>query len=84
MKSKSTVKRSASKSGSSTKRVVVKKAAGKSRKTNKQMKAGSSKARGAASTAPVVYQTLRERIAAVEENVGQTETLSKFITTIGW
>lgn len=39
---------------------------------------------GASSTAPVVYQTLRERVAAVEKNIGQKQTLKEFLDSVGW
>lgn len=40
--------------------------------------------RGASSTAPVVYQTLRERAAAVEKNIGKTQSLKDFLDSAGW
>ena len=40
--------------------------------------------RGASSTAPVVYQTLREKVAAVEKNIGKTQSLKDFLDSAGW
>ena len=40
--------------------------------------------KGASSTAPVVYQTLRERAAAVEKNIGKTQSLKDFLDSAGW
>ena len=40
--------------------------------------------RGSSSTAPVVYKTLRERVAAVEKNMGKTQTLREFLDSVGW
>lgn len=69
---KTAVKRSASKS------------AKKSRIIAKNSKGTISLGRGAASTAPVVYQSLRERIDAVDTNVGATEDLTDFYKSTGW
>jgi hypothetical protein len=40
--------------------------------------------RAAGATAPVVYQTLREKVDAVDSNVGTTLTLSDFLKSSGW
>jgi hypothetical protein len=80
-KAKSTKKRATSKSKSSGKRVV---GAGKSRATAKKVRGLVLSPRGAGSTAPVVYRTLRERTAAVAANVGSTEKLSDFLKGAGW
>lgn len=47
-------------------------------------KRGISVQQGAGATAPVVYQTLRERVDAVEANVGQTVSLKDFLKSNGW
>jgi len=83
MATRSARNRSAAKKKASGKRFSVKSAA-KSRKTAKKKKVVLSVRRGAASTAPVVYQTLRERIDAVDQNVGSTENLSDFLASTGW
>ena len=40
--------------------------------------------RHVASVAPVVYQTLREQVDAVNTNVGATESLSDFLASTDW
>ena len=83
MKSKSTQKRSASKKTSSVKRAAA--AASKSSKgTSKKMKSAVATRRAVASTAPVVYQTLREQVDAVNTNVGATESLGDFLASTDW
>lgn len=86
-KSKSTRRQSASKSKNFASKSVsaVKKGGGsKSKSASTRTKADVSVQRGAGATAPVVYQTLRERVAAVNANVGETRTLSDFLKSSGW
>jgi hypothetical protein len=71
---KGAVKRFASKSANKSKSVSFK----------AKVTGAISLGRGTASTAPVVYQTLRERIAAVDANVGATEDLKDFRKSTGW
>lgn len=52
--------------------------------TKKGSKKKASTPRGSSSTAPVVYQTLREKVAAVEKNIGQKQTLKEFLDSVGW
>jgi hypothetical protein len=52
--------------------------------TKKAARKKASTPRGSSSTAPVVYQTLRERVAAVEKNIGQKQTLKDFLDSVGW
>ena len=84
IKSKSTQKRSASKKKSSVKRGAVKAASKSSKGASKRMKSAVSARRGAVSTAPVVYQTLREQVDAVNTNVGATESLGDFLASTDW
>lgn len=79
--SKTTRKRSTAKKAAA--KGFASKFANKSRTGPKNLK-GISLGRGSASTAPVVYQTLRERIDAVDTNVGSTENLSDFLESTGW
>lgn len=84
MTTKSTRKRSASKSSSSGKRAAAKKGSSKSKAAAKSMRRTISIPSGASATAPVVYQTLRERVTAVDTNIGSTEKLSDFLKSSGW
>lgn len=78
-------KRSAAKKKASKKGYAgIVKSAAKSKTVSAKKKGLLSVQRGAASTAPVVYQTLRERIDAVDKNVGSTENLSDFLASTGW
>ena len=52
--------------------------------TKKGAKKKASTPRGSSSIAPVVYQTLREKVAAVEKNIGQKQTLKDFLDSVGW
>ena len=80
-KTRATKKRSASKSRSSTK---LARAASKSRAATKKKSRAISMKQGSGSTAPVVYRTLREKVAAVEANIGTTERLGDFLADAGW
>lgn len=74
-------KKAAPKKNVSSKRVSVDKSKVKADATSRER---ASVRRGAGATAPVVYQTLRDKVAAVEANVGQTISLSDFLKSNGW
>lgn len=78
-----TQKRSAAKKKAPARRSASKGGTFKS-KASKKMKVQIFSKRRSASTAPVVYQTLRERVDAVDTNVGSTENLSDFLESAGW
>lgn len=81
--SKATRKSSTTKAKSAVKRFASK-SSKKSKVMPKNLEGTIPLRRGASSTVPVVYQTLREKIAAVNTNVGATENLSDFIKSTGW
>ena len=84
---KSTKKRSASTRRGSAKggRILAGKSlVGKLRATTKKRKSGAPARRHVASVAPVVYQTLREQVDAVNTNVGATENLKDFLASTEW
>ena len=88
MKKSTSAKRSAASKTktSASKKVSARKggSAGKSKAASSKVKKSISIAYGAGATAPVVYQTLREKVAAVDSNVGSTQTLSDFLKSSGW
>ena len=82
---KASVKRSAGKKSAAKSRVAVKSMSrGGAGMLTKGSKKKASSPQGAYSTAPVVYQTLREKVAAVEKNIGQKQTLREFLDSVGW
>lgn len=58
--------------------------AGKAKAASATSQARASVQRGAGATAPVVYQTLRDRVAAADANIGETVSLSDFLKSNGW
>ena len=86
-KTKSAQKQAASKSKNTAAKGASARKAGsaeRSKTASTKTKTGVSVARGASATAPVVYQTLREQVAAVDSNVGTTQSLSDFLKSSGW
>jgi hypothetical protein len=82
------MKKSTSTKGRSVSKSTAKKGGtlGKSKaaSTKSRPKPHAAMQRGASATAPVVYQTIRERVEAVDSNIGTTQTLSDFLKSSGW
>ncbi len=82
-KTKSARKQSTSKQRKSAAKKTQAESAAK-KATSGKAKAKISVQRGAGATAPVVYQTLRERVEAVNTNVGDTLSHKDFLKSNGW
>jgi sorbitol-specific phosphotransferase system component IIBC len=82
-KTKSAQKQTASKSKTGPAK-GKRQSAGKSRAVGAKARTVTPAQPGTGATAPVVYNTLRERIEAVDSNVGTTLPLSDFLKSSGW